>query len=297
MLTPVEMQGRALKGGFGYKKKEVDDFLEEIFEGYEQLYKENAELKDKLAVLNEGLQYYKDLEGTLQKTLLVAEKTAESTKNASLKKAAAIEKSATIKAQMTISEAKKTMDKIQNQTVILMQQFENYRQQYKQILNAQMELLDSKAYSLPAFEPISMEVPSFEDTATTEDLAAVAQQISDAETAMEAAAAQKSVSKIMEDSNKESASQKPSAEAIQEEIEEELNTAFVAATEELLDLPEETVLPEKDSFTEEPPFTAEPTFDEIPLEKITLELPGMEEKETETDTDTDTEDSFEFLDI
>lgn len=286
MLTPVEMQGRALKGGFGYKKKEVDDFLEEIFEGYEQLYKENAELKDKLAVLNEGLQYYKDLEGTLQKTLLVAEKTAESTKNASLKKAAAIEKSATIKAQMTISEAKKTMDKIQNQTVILMQQFENYRQQYKQILNAQMELLDSKAYSLPAFEPISMEVPSFEDTATTEDLAAVAQQISDAETAMEAAAAQKSVSKIMEDSNKESASQKPSAEAIQEEIEEELNTAFVAATEELLDLPEETVLPEKDSLAD---------FDEIPLEKITLELPGMEEKETETDTDT--EDSFEFLDI
>lgn len=284
MLTPVEMQGRALKGGFGYKKKEVDDFLEEIFEGYEQLYKENAELKDKLAVLNEGLQYYKDLEGTLQKTLLVAEKTAESTKNASLKKAAAIEKSATIKAQMTISEAKKTMDKIQNQTVILMQQFENYRQQYKQILNAQMELLDSKAYSLPAFEPISMEVPSFEDTATTEDLAAVAQQISDAETAMEAAAAQKSVSKIMEDSNKESASQKPSAEAIQEEIEEELNTAFVAATEELLDLPEETVLPEKDSLA---------AFDEIPLEKITLELPGMEEKETETDT----EDSFEFLDI
>jgi cell division initiation protein len=173
MLTPVEMQNKALKTGLGYKKKETDDFLDEIFASYEQLFKENTELKEKLSVADERLQYYKDLEVTLQKTLVVAEKTAESTKTASLKKAAAIEKDATIKAQMTLSEAKKAADSVQNQTLVLVQQFENYRQQYKQILNAQMELLDSKAYSLPPYEPINIEIPSLEDTANTEDLSPV----------------------------------------------------------------------------------------------------------------------------
>ncbi|MSS63967.1 DivIVA domain-containing protein, partial [Velocimicrobium porci] len=41
--------------------------------------------------LSDGLQYYKDLEKTLQKTLVVAEKAAEETKNASISKANAIE--------------------------------------------------------------------------------------------------------------------------------------------------------------------------------------------------------------
>lgn len=229
MLTPVEMQGKALKGGFGYKKKDTDDFLEEIFESYEKVFKENAELKEKLAVLNEGLQYYKDLESTLQKTLLVAEKTAESTKAASLKKAAAIEKNATVKAQMTLSDAKKAMDTIQNQTIVLMQQFENYRQQYKQILNAQMELLDSKAYSLPSFEPINIEIPSFDATSNTEDLADLAQQLSN--------------------------------------VENDAAEAFATAAKEVLE-------------------------EEIPVDKISLEVPEKIEQ-----IPAEVEDSFEFLDI
>lgn len=274
MLTPVEMQGRTLKGGFGYKKKETDDFLEEIFESYEQIYKENAELRDKLNVLNEGLQYYKDLESTLQKTLLVAEKTAESTKDASMKKAAAIEKNATVKAQMTLSDAKKAMDKIQNQTLVLMQQFENYRQQYKQILNAQMELLDSKAYSLPPFEPINIEIPSFEATSSTQDLADVAKQLAnigmDAEVnhafalVKEELKAEQQAEEVKEELKEESKAEEPKAEEFK-------------AEEPKMEEPEtvETVAEEEDEeFVQE----------ELPLDKISLEVPLVE-------------DSFEFLDI
>lgn len=265
MLTPVEMQGRSLKSGFGYKKHDIDDFLEEIFESYEQLYKENVELKDKLAVLNEGMQYYKDLESTLQKTLLVAEKTAEATKNASLKKAAAIEKNATIKAQMTLSDAKKAMDKIQNQTVILMQQFENYRQQYKQILNAQMELLDSKAYSLPPFEPINLEIPSFDATSDTEDLAAVARQIADVEDEAEEAIARKSVAEVFADTTNE-IFEAAEEEAAKEEIIEEV-TELEAVKDEVM---------------------------ETGLEEATEEAETPAPKKN---TSLDVEESFEFLDI
>lgn len=272
MLTPVEMQGRALKSGFGYKKKETDDFLDEIFESYEKVYKENVELKDKLSVLNEGLQYYKDLESTLQKTLLVAEKTAESTKAASLKKAAAIEKNATVKAQMALSDSKKAMDKIQNQTVILMQQFENYRQQYKQILNAQMELLDSKAYSLPAFEPINIEIPSFDATSDTEDLADLAKQLSNIESEAEEAFAAATKEVLEEEPKEEPPKEEPpkKEQPMEEQSMEEQLVEELPVEEEIEELPEE----------------------ELPIDKISLEVPAVDEQ-----IPAEIEDSFEFLDI
>lgn len=148
MLTPVEMQNRTLKSGRGYKKKEMDEFLEEIYQNYEQLYKENLELKDKLSVLSDGLQYYKDLEKTLQKTLVVAEKAAEETRTASISKANSIEQKAKAQARYIIEDAKKQAEKIHNQTLALLQQYENYRSQYKQLVAAQLELMESDAFHL-----------------------------------------------------------------------------------------------------------------------------------------------------
>ena len=67
MLTPIDIQNHSLKTAVrGYSKKETDDSLEEILSGYEELYKENRELKDKMASLSEGIQYYKQMETTLQ---------------------------------------------------------------------------------------------------------------------------------------------------------------------------------------------------------------------------------------
>jgi hypothetical protein len=77
-----------------------------------------------------------------------------------------------------------------------MQQFENYRQQYKQILNAQMELLDSKAYSLPPYEPINIEMPALEDTANTEDLSPVFEE---AEHSIEERIAENTLDSTMEE--------------------------------------------------------------------------------------------------
>ena len=86
MLTPVEIQAKTFKsGGLGYDKKDVESFMREVNRSYEILYRENMELKDKVAVLNEGIQYYKSIEKTLQKALVLAEKTAETTKEAANK--------------------------------------------------------------------------------------------------------------------------------------------------------------------------------------------------------------------
>lgn len=169
MLTPVELQNHPLKAGIGgYKKKEVDEFLSEVCKDYEQLYKENLELKDKLSVLSEGLQYYKEMEKTLQKTLIIAEKTAEEVENTSKAKADMIKEKALAEAAYIIEDAKKQAQQIHNQTLVLVQQYENYRVQYKRLAEAQVELMDSESYQIhfdtqaPSFlteEPKKAEIP------------------------------------------------------------------------------------------------------------------------------------------
>ena len=170
MLTPVELQNLPLKAGMGgYKKKDVDDLLAEICKDYETLYKENVELKDKLSVLSDGLQYYKEMEKTLQKTLVMAEKTAEEVEHTAKAKADLIQEKALAEAAYIIEDAKRQAQQIHNQTLVLVQQYENYRMQYKRLAQAQSELMDSPAYQIhfdtqtPSFiteEPKKPEMPT-----------------------------------------------------------------------------------------------------------------------------------------
>lgn len=149
MLTPVEIQSKSFKsGGLGYDKKDVDNYMKEILRSYEDVYRENVELKDKVSVLNEGIQYYKTIEKTLQKALVLAEKTAEETKTAAAKEAKRIEKEATAKANIMLADARNELDALHQQTVALVQLYERYRAQFKSLAAAQVEMLDSDAFSL-----------------------------------------------------------------------------------------------------------------------------------------------------
>lgn len=171
MLTPIDIQNHSLKTAVrGYSKKETDDFLEEILKDYEDLYKENRELKDKIASLSEGIQYYKQMETTLQKALVLAEKTSSETQEAAKSKAEALTKEAQAKADailkeaqseaealrkeiqaysdVTKSKANHELEDTRNHVRKLVQSYENYRLQFKKLAESQIEMLESEHYSI-----------------------------------------------------------------------------------------------------------------------------------------------------
>lgn len=151
MLTPIELQNKTFKsGGLGYDKKDVEQFFKEVTEDYLQLYSENIDLKDKVGVLNDALAQYKTMEKTLQKALVLAEKTAEDTKEAAIKNARNIEKEAQTKSQIILADARNELNHIHAQTQELLKQFDKYKAQFKSLAAAQIELLDSSSYSLNA---------------------------------------------------------------------------------------------------------------------------------------------------
>lgn len=156
MITPIEIQNKVFKsGGLGYDKKDVDSFMQEILENYEALYREKMEMNDRLNVLNEGLQYYKTIEKTLQKALVLAERTAEETKGTAMKNAVLIEQEAVSKANMILEDAKRELEQIRKQTTELARQYDMYKARFKSLANAQMELLDSPSFTI-SLEKLSM---------------------------------------------------------------------------------------------------------------------------------------------
>lgn len=148
MITPIELQSKTFKTGIGFDKKDVENFISSLLGDYEILYKENVELKDKCNVLNEGINYYKTIEKTIQKALVLAEKTAEESKEAARKEAYVIEEEARKKAKFILMDAQNELEKIHQQTIQLIRQYEAYKAQFKHLAEAQQELLKSDAFNI-----------------------------------------------------------------------------------------------------------------------------------------------------
>src|ERR671930_604998 len=68
-LTPVEVRhvkvGRAL---LGYRRTETDELLDEIAASYEDVWRERADLADKVVELEDDLVRYKELEGLVSES-------------------------------------------------------------------------------------------------------------------------------------------------------------------------------------------------------------------------------------
>jgi cell division initiation protein len=76
-LTPVEIRHIQLGRGIrGYRRPAVDRVLGEIADSFEDVWRERADLADKVEALEHDLQRHKELEELLRTTLVSAERSA-----------------------------------------------------------------------------------------------------------------------------------------------------------------------------------------------------------------------------
>lgn len=143
MLTPLDIQNKEFKRGVrGYKETEVDSFLDEIMMDYENIYKENIELKDKIALLNDQLNHYNKIEETLQNTLVVAQTTAEEVKVNARKNAELIIGKAEEDSKRIIEDAKAESLKIHEEYEMLKKDMLVFKTRFKTLLQSQLESLN-----------------------------------------------------------------------------------------------------------------------------------------------------------
>ena len=88
-LTPVEIRHVKPPRSFfgGYRRTAIDDLLDEITVSFEDVWRERADLADKVEQLESDLVRYRELESLLRTTLVSAEKAAVTLKEQARKEA------------------------------------------------------------------------------------------------------------------------------------------------------------------------------------------------------------------
>jgi cell division initiation protein len=76
-IAPVEIRHVRFKKSFfgGYRKKRVNELLEEVADSFEEVWREREDLRDKVHQLETELRRHRDLESLLRETLVTAEKS------------------------------------------------------------------------------------------------------------------------------------------------------------------------------------------------------------------------------
>ena len=153
MITPLDIENKKFNKQMmnGYNVEEVDTFLDEVLEDYGKNYKELNEIKTKFEESNNKLSHYKNIEKTLQNTLLMAQSTAEEVKNVAKQQAEQIVDEAKKQAEEIVrnskTSARKTLEILDQQITAKEKEFDDLKKQFD-IYKAKMESLISSQAEL-----------------------------------------------------------------------------------------------------------------------------------------------------
>ena len=143
MYTPLDIENKKFAKQMmnGYSVEEVDNFLDELTLDYEKLYKEYNENKGKMAELETSLVKYKNLESTLQNTLVMAQSTADEIKKVAKQEADQIVKDAQGTAREQLMELEQQITIKTKELDDLKKQFDVYKAKMESLLISQLELI------------------------------------------------------------------------------------------------------------------------------------------------------------
>ena len=105
-LAPVEIRHIKLgRGFFGYRRAPTDRLLEEVASSFEDVWRDRADLADKVEQLESDLERFRELEALLRSTLVSAERTAAELRTQAMREADLIVEEARAEARSIVRRA------------------------------------------------------------------------------------------------------------------------------------------------------------------------------------------------
>lgn len=143
MITPLDIQNKNFRKTLkGFSQNEVNSFLQEMIEDYEEMYKENIAYKDKILSLSEQINQYKTLEETLKTTLLLAQKSADEVTLNARNKAELIIEGAEDRGQKIVEKNKEEVKYIRDEYEFLKKELFIFKTRFSSFLQSQLSNLD-----------------------------------------------------------------------------------------------------------------------------------------------------------
>lgn len=143
MITPVDLENKEFKKSFrGYDMDEVETFLEELVKDYSRIYRENASMKDKNAILNDAVENYKGMEETMRSAIISAQRTSEEIIKNAHEQADNIINEAKVRAQKILNDADGQVQEMKRECEGIEAQSSLLRAKLRTVLNTYLGMLD-----------------------------------------------------------------------------------------------------------------------------------------------------------
>jgi len=143
-LTPLDIHNKEFSRRFkGYDEDEVNEFLDRIIKDYESILRERNELQEEARELQERLGHFTNIEETLNKSILLAQETAEDVKSNAQKEAKLIIKEAEKNADRIVNESLTRSRQLAIDTEEMKKQAKVFRTRLKMLVEAQLEMIQT----------------------------------------------------------------------------------------------------------------------------------------------------------
>ncbi len=141
-ITPLDIRKQEFRKALrGYDPVEVQAFLDMIADVYEKTSRELISIQERAETLEVEIGRFRNLERTLQETLVTAQQASEDTRENAKKEGDLIIKEAQIVAERAIEQARGQVGRIKAEFASLKSQRDTFIARFKGLLEAQTELL------------------------------------------------------------------------------------------------------------------------------------------------------------
>lgn len=160
-LTSMDIHNKEFTHSFrGYSVEEVNDFLDRVAKDFEQILRDNLELKDQINQLNEKMKGYQKLEATMHNAIVIAQEAAEEVKQNAKREADLIRREADREAQKIIEDSRYRSSRILTEHDELFKQAHVFKMRFRSFLEAQIAALEMEDWMEPSSQQGYRATPS-----------------------------------------------------------------------------------------------------------------------------------------
>jgi len=141
-LTPLDIKKQEFKKVMrGYDPVEVDTFMDMVANEFEDLLRQQKEMRDRTVELETQLKDYRQIEKTLQQTLLQAQEATGKTYEAARREAELISREAEMKAAKIVEQANSDLARMNNELIQLKGRKESLVGRLRVLLSSELDLI------------------------------------------------------------------------------------------------------------------------------------------------------------
>ncbi len=142
-LTVVDIQHKVFKKKLnGYDGAEVDQYLDEIIEAFEDEAQGRAALEAEIGDLRERISHFKAMEESLHNTLLLAQRTADEVKASAHKEADLIRHEARLSIEKEIAQYGERAAEARRERERTLESLDGVKREFRGLLMTHLALLD-----------------------------------------------------------------------------------------------------------------------------------------------------------